>query len=203
MIKQKINKINNKFEMIIILGICLLGIILSTIFLDNSLYKIHNVVYSVSLLTSLFFSCVFFKSIGNYLAFGKTRKEYFKNYIKVIGGILVITILFCIISTITKSIVNKIDNVNNSNNSVDILELVKMIIAFISTYLLFNSIMYLLSVFIDNKLVLVVISFVLCLTIWGFNLYQYIGYYGIIGIVLGIVLMCYNYKITLVKPINL
>ena len=130
-------------------------------------------------------------------------EEYFKNYIKVIGGILVITILFCIISTITKSIVNKMDNVNNSNSSVDILELVKMIIAFISTYLLFNSIMYLLSVFIDNKFVLVVISFVLCLTIWGFSLYQYIGYCGIIGIVLGIVLMCYNYKITLVKPINL
>ena len=201
--KQTITKLNNKYEMIIILGICLIGIILSTIFLETAVYKIHTVVYSVSLLTSLFFSCTIFKSIGNYLAYGKTRKEYFKGYIKVIVVILVITILFCIISTITKSIVNKIDNVNSSNNSLDILELTKMIIAFISTYLLFNSIMYLLSVFIDNKLVLVVISFVLCLTIWGFNLYQYIGYYGIIGIVLGIVLMCYNYKITLVKPINL
>ena len=199
--KQTITKLNNKYEMIIILGICLIGIILSTIFLETSVYKIHTVVYSVSLLTSLFFSCTIFKSIGNYLAYGKTRKEYFKGYIKVIAVILIITILFNIISAITKIIIYKVNN--DTDNSLDILELTKMMIAFISTYLLFNSIMYLLSVFIDNKLVLVVISFVLCLTIWGFNLYQYIGYYGIIGIVLGIVLMCYNYKITLVKPINL
>lgn len=199
--KQTITKLNNKYEMIIILGICLIGIILSTIFLETAVYKIHTVVYSVSLLTSLFFSCTIFKSIGNYLAYGKTRKEYFKGYIKVIVVILIITILFCIISTITKLIIYKVSN--DTDNSLDILELTKMMIAFISTYLLFNSIMYLLSVFINNKLVLVVISFVLCLTIWGFNLYQYIGYYGIIGIVLGIVLMCYNYKITLVKPINL
>lgn len=199
--KQTITKLNNKYEMIIILGICLIGIILSTIFLETAVYKIHTVVYSVSLLTSLFFSCTIFKSIGNYLAYGKTRKEYFKGYIKVIVVILIITILFSIISAITKLIIYKVSN--DTDNSLDILELTKMIIAFISIYLLFNSIMYLLSVFIDNKLVLVVISFVLCLTIWGFNLYQYIGYYGIIGIVLGIVLMCYNYKITLVKPINL
>lgn len=199
--KQTITKLNNKYEMIIILGICLIGIILSTIFLETSVYKIHTVVYSVSLLTSLFFSCTIFKSIGNYLAYGKTRKEYFKGYIKVIAVILIITILFNIISAITKIIIYKVNN--DTDNSLDILELTKMMIAFISIYLLFNSIMYLLSVFINNKLVLVVISFVLCLTIWGFNLYQYIGYYGIIGIVLGIVLMCYNYKITLVKPINL
>ena len=69
--------------------------------------------------------------------YGKTRKEYFKGYIKVIVVILIITILFSIISAITKSIVNKIDNVNSSNNSLDILELTKMMIAFISIYLLF------------------------------------------------------------------
>lgn len=185
----------NNIIQIIIFSISILFIILSTILLwDNPLFEYNPliIIFGIGIVIGLLHSSIVVNRFIDNLSLGLTRKEIVKNYYKNYGALYLILIFYSLLYLITILILS---------NDFNFLNYLKQFIGLSSLFFISTSIVLLIRLIFDNKILILIIMITIIFAYMILNVFQASNYIRPIGISIVINIICINKILNTYKAI--